>query len=258
MGLLDKFKNLFSDEVDEDVKSIKKEVIQVEIASPTREEEKKDLDITESDAIKKEEKFVFPVYFDDKDFDVLDYSKPKEPVPAVKPKGTYALNKPVPKEEKKLFKASPIISPVYGVLDKNYCKEDITTKSSKKVEYYQSSKEITIDDVRKKAFGTLEEELETELFSQNSILFNEELESETTEKDIFEELEDREDHNFENDITIEEEITLEISEEPQEEVTKSNNMVENELNKMFEDDDSLTEGDLFNLIDSMYDKKDGE
>lgn len=256
MGLLDKFKNLFSDEVEEDVKPIKKEVIQVEIASPTREEEKKDPDITESDAIKKEEKFVFPVYFDDKDFDVLDYSKPKEPVPVVKPKGTYALNKPVPKEEKKLFKASPIISPVYGVLDKNYCKDDITTKSNKKVEYYQSSKEITIDDVRKKAFGTLEEELETELFSQNSILFNEELESNVPEKDIFEELEDNEDFNLESDITIEEKITLEVSDEPQEEVIKSSNMVENELNKMFEEDDSLTEGDLFNLIDSMYEKGD--
>ena len=36
MGLLDKFKNLFSDEVEEDNKPIKKEVIQVEIASPKR------------------------------------------------------------------------------------------------------------------------------------------------------------------------------------------------------------------------------
>lgn len=260
MGLLDKFKNLFSDEVEEEVKPIKKEVIQVEIASPTRDSEKKDLDITESDAIKKEEKFVFPVYFDDKDFDVLDYSKPKEVIP-IKPKGTYALNKTTPKEEKKIFKLSPIISPVYGVLDKNYCKDDITTKTNKKVEYYQASKEISIDDVRKKAFGTLEEELETELFSQNSILFNEELENEAPEKDIFEELEDKEDFTLEDDTTGEEELTFEAFDAPEEEVEevkKSTNMVENELNKMFEEDDTLTEGDLFNLIDSMYEKGDGK
>ena len=31
-------------------------------------------------------------------------------------------------EEKKSFKPSLIISPVYGVLDKNYHKEDITSK----------------------------------------------------------------------------------------------------------------------------------
>lgn len=260
MGLLDKFKNLFSDEVEEDNKPIKKEVIQVEIASPKREEQKeKDPDITESEAIKKDEKFVFPVYFDDKDFDTLDYSKPKpkEPEPVAKPKTTYALNKPIPKEEKKIFKPSPIISPVYGVLDKNYSKDDITTKSNKRVEYYQSSKEMTIDDVRKKAFGTLEEELETELFSKNSILFNEELESESAEKDMFEELEEK-DNDYETEIAIEEELTLEDLEEPkQEKIVNSTNMVENELNKMSEEgEENLSEGDLFNLIDSMYEKGD--
>ncbi len=256
MGLMDKFKNLFSDEIEEDAKPIKKEVIQVEIASPTKEEGKKDPDITESDVIKKDEKFVFPVYFDDKDFDTLDYSKPKEVV-ETKPKSSYALNKPVVKEEKKFFKPSPIISPVYGVLDKNYSKEDITPKASKKVDYYQSSKEVTIDDVRKKAFGTLEEELESELFSKNSILFNDELDSEEVEKDIFEELEEKEAVKEVESITIEEEIAFEVFDETEEEevvTDDSNNMVENELNKMFEDDDTLTEGDLFNLIDSMYEK----
>lgn len=34
----------------------------------------------------------------------------------------------VVEEPKKVFKPSPIISPVYGVLDKNYHKEDIVTK----------------------------------------------------------------------------------------------------------------------------------
>ena len=116
---------------------------------------------------------------------------------------------------------------------------------------------MTIDDVRKKAFGTLEEELETELFSKNSILFNEELESESAEKDMFEELEEK-DNDYETEIAIEEELTLEDLEEPkQEKIVNSTNMVENELNKMSEEgEENLSEGDLFNLIDSMYEKGD--
>lgn len=255
MGLIDKIKNLFSDEIEEDVKPVKKEVIQVEIPSPMKEDvvEK---DITESDAIKKDEKFVFPVYFDDKDFDTLDY-KPKVEPP--KPSG-YTLNKPASKEEKKVFKPSPIISPVYGVLDKNYSKDDIVTKQNRRVEKYQTlTRQITIDDVRKKAYGTLEEELETELFSQNSMLFNDNVDEEPveTEKDLFEELEEAHSDTSSRRV-IEEKITLEMFEDIPEindsEEDNEVNMIENELDKMFDEDDTLNEGDLFNLIDSMYEK----
>ena len=79
MGLMDKFKNLFTEEVEE-VKPIKKEVRHVEIKAPKKEPEempkKEENTISDSTTIKKEEKFVFPVYFDDKDFD--DLEKPKE------------------------------------------------------------------------------------------------------------------------------------------------------------------------------------
>ena len=81
MGLMDKFKNLFTEEVEE-VKPIKKEVRHVEIKAPKKEPEempkKEENTISDSTTIKKEEKFVFPVYFDDKDFD--DLEKPKEKI----------------------------------------------------------------------------------------------------------------------------------------------------------------------------------
>lgn len=73
--------------------------------------------------------------------------------------------KKVPKEVKipevpKRFKPSPIISPVYGVLDKNYKKEDIVQKN---INSYEHDGEMNVDTVRKKAYGTLEDEIESAL-----------------------------------------------------------------------------------------------
>ena len=58
------------------------------------------------------------------------------------------------------FKPSPIISPIYGILDKNYKKEDIVSKEG--TERTGGSFErhrVTVDEVRKKAYGTLTDEL---------------------------------------------------------------------------------------------------
>lgn len=58
------------------------------------------------------------------------------------------------------FKPSPIISPIYGILDKNYKKEDIKSKSSDgRVGTTFERHRVTVDDVRKKAYGTLTDEL---------------------------------------------------------------------------------------------------
>lgn len=173
MGLMDKFKNLFTEEVEE-VKPIKKEVRHVEITSPKRSEIKKSEPVVEEDsisdstAITREEKFVFPVYFDDKDFD--DLEKPKK----VEEKKTVKESKPVAYkgakiqtevEEKKVFKPSPIISPVYGILDKNYHKDDIVTKTPRRNDYRRVSGKVTVDDIRDKAFGTLEDDLKNSLLN---------------------------------------------------------------------------------------------
>lgn len=174
MGLMDKFKNLFTEEIEEEERPIKKEVRHVEIPSPKRAEVNKPADvnnISDSNVITKEEKVITPVYFDDKDFD--DLEKPKEKIkekPTIKreekPK-LYNGSKIVEekKQERVVFKPSPIISPVYGILDKNYFKEDISTTKSINQERFtrKSSDKVTIDDVRNKAYGTLEDELKENL-----------------------------------------------------------------------------------------------
>lgn len=199
MGIVDKFKNLFTEEVEEEVKPIRKEVRHVEIPSPKRETREVKVEqpierVSESSAVNKEEKFVFPVYFDDKDFD--DLEKPKreqrQPVKKEPPKVDAYQGQKVQKSERR-FEASPIISPVYGILDKNYKKEDISTRKEQPSDYTRKSKPMTVDDIRNKAFGTLEDDLEDTLFGNKSILFRDveaasEKESDNTGIDIFEEL----------------------------------------------------------------------
>jgi len=58
------------------------------------------------------------------------------------------------KEAKKVFRPTPIISPIYGVLDKNYKKEEIQEKKEIRLSS-ASSKKVDLDSVRKKAYGDL-------------------------------------------------------------------------------------------------------
>lgn len=222
MGLLDKMKNLFTEEVEDE--PVKSEVIQVEIPAPVKKQEpvmevKKEI-VSDSEVIKKEEKSA-PIFFDDEYFKELEQPK----VVKKEVKSSYMKEK---KEEKR-FKPTPIISPVYGVLDKNYNKEDITTKKER--ETITSNSKFSIDDVRKKAYGSLEDDIETTLFGPNSILFNEEKE----EKDLFEEL-------VEDDIKIDDEI----------------NIIEEEMDNATMQEELLTPdpgNELFDLIDSIYEKE---
>lgn len=328
MKFLEKVKNMFTEEVEEEVKPIKTEVRKVEIPAPTKQPVKEEIqseptrsvDVTE----KKDEKFKFPVYFDDKDFDKLptvsnvekkeQSRKVEKPIVKAPPKETvrkeaYGGKNPAfsasVKEEKKIFKPTPIISPVYGVLDKNYSKDDITPK--KRVIESRPQKELTIDDIRNKAFGTLEEDLETTLFGKTTPTF-EPNQTEEDQLDLFDELEARveeprhkketvtpsrseknrelelmnevedleqivinerpnldsmlelataEDLEFVNDNPIEQmEQKLGLEEE------MTGNMIAEEMDKICsepkDDRAELTESDLFSLIDSMYEKKEGE
>ena len=332
MGLLDKFKNLFTEEVEEEVVEVKQEIAKpkepIKIETPTPIVKKEEDPIkSENLSLKKDEKFVFPVYFDDKDFDDIakkEEQKPKKiEQPVVKKevrqestyKEAYNNKKTEVKEEKKVFKPTPIISPVYGILDKNYYKEDIVVSPISRNTYHDSSKPITIDDVRKKAFGTLEDDLEKTLFSGEVVedaprhgkledddsIFNEfdfanaveedkkrDLSKDGLKADIESLLDDKEfaknfnfhsekeesldDSKLEDDILSEEnesigeleknesmsKIKVEDNDEDfSDEIELPNNVSssDDEIEKAYADSSDLNDSDLFNLIDSMYDKE---
>lgn len=171
MGFFDKVKNMFTEEVEDDVKveQVKKEVTHVSIESP-KIEKIDSISFEDELDIEPENTFSKPVFFDDNDFNDLNLtSKPERP--KYIERDIYGIRAEEKKEEeKKIFKPTPIISPVYGVLDKNYHKEDIVSRNEIKVDEAEN-KEPSIDSIRNKAYGTLEDELENTLFGNNSILF---------------------------------------------------------------------------------------
>lgn len=174
MGFLEKVKNMFTEEVEDDdvkVEQIKKEVTHVAIESPNVKEEKDKY----QEAIISEIKESKPIFFDDKDFSDEDYEpRFKIEKEEIKEKDLYGskIKSEKPVEDKKIFKPTPIISPVYGVLDKNYHKEDIVSRND--IIEEKTVQESPIDTIRNKAYGTLEDELEDTLFGANSILFKRE------------------------------------------------------------------------------------
>ena len=177
MGFFEKVKNMFTEEVEDDdvkVEQIKREVTHVAIESPNAKKEvEDDFQVKMNFVPEPEEKK--PIFFDDNDFKDLDLEPKTEKKEEPEEKVLYGNRTRVETEqdnEKKIFKPTPIISPVYGVLDKNYHKEDIVSRNEVREE--KNSQESPIDTIRNKAYGTLEDELENTLFGSNSILFKKE------------------------------------------------------------------------------------
>lgn len=142
---------------------------------------------------KDEGSFKFPVEFDDSDFiptrtrsvkSVHNFEENNQPLPketkkeeAVKVEKKVAelyKNKPDKKEERK-FKASPIISPIYGVLDKNYSKDQIkeADENSYELKRNSASRCVDFESVRKKAYGSLTDDIKENLMCENCELLKE-------------------------------------------------------------------------------------
>ena len=282
MKMFDKIRDLFTDEVEVDEEEpVKREVIQVEIPAPkpvqkeevdempqrkeelrpkTPEEARIRLEEREVISTPKEEKSPFFAEEDFDDIKRLDNIKKTNPSldelykEAERRNAREEIKKPYsPKKEEpvKKFNPTPIISPVYGVLDKNYKKDDIVNKA----ETPKVNRDLTVDDVRNKAYGTLEDELESTLFGRTSILFQTEVNQKDKE---LEELEKDLDDTAAAIDLIKEEVEKDVEEVPKhsKKETKVIDEKDNMLNNYLEDDNKLADSDLFNLIDDMYGKGD--
>lgn len=301
MGLFNKIKNiLFEEEViEEPIQNEEKKIVEtksvdverkprlfdIEEDIPKVEEPKREVIIpeeSERNLLKSERTFNFPL-FDEEEF---ESSVPKMRSTNVLSREEIVKEKPVRKpekkveypryerierpEEKKKFKPSPIISPVYGILDKDYSKEDILPK--KKDTDIPRRSELTIESVRKKAFGDLEDEIEKTITKPREEFFEEvEQELDYEEKkpelikeekvDIEELLKDSaheeiivpEEDDFSMDI---DDIEMEL-EKLDEELEKEEDLELEQLDKNSReiDEDDTLEQDLFELIDSMYDDR---
>jgi hypothetical protein len=294
MGLLNKLKNVLfeEEEIEEVVEEPKPKVKPVskstmELPKITKETKKEKYDVeqeTDRELFKAEKTFDFPA-FDEEEFEEFAPQKKEEPIKTYE-RDTYErkvinnYNKPIRKSEytstrivkktaeepKKVFKPSPVISPVYGVLDKNYKKEDVLTREEV-VE--KKNVKLDVDSVRKKAFGTLEEDLAATLTEPIETFYEEptkeEVLEDTTELDnllentvdveidVTKEMEipsRLEKNNYEE--PVKEEIQEEFSEEEVEEKKVEDTEIKNEVT------DDTIENDLFELIDSMYENREDE
>lgn len=219
MGLMDKFKNLFTDEeiIEEDdvdtveIKEVKKEETGNKLPTFMREkieeEEKKpnlkvddvnDIVSTgkteqELDLPKIEEKntFKFPMDLADDDFietrsrqsvhqrkqeaekfqEIEKQNEKNNIHKQVKAEPKVAdlyKDKKVEKvDSKPKFRATPIISPIYGILDKNYTPGDIERNTGNNYEEKRPSKSVDFDSVRKKAYGSLTKDIKENLMCEN-------------------------------------------------------------------------------------------
>ena len=314
MKLFDKIKDLFSDyeEVEEEVfleeekkeeyklPKVMRDVIEKEEVTLPKKKEVEEVKV-------EEKKFSIPIDFE-KEFEMTpsrrnntnnqnvikeiknvqntSYSR-QEPV-----KNVYMEPKPIKieKEQKPKFKASPVISPVYGILDKNYTKEEVKEKKEDKRDIKRSSKKVDFETVRKKAFGNLVDDIKDNLMCENCELYKEvkkisslneddllyDLTLDTPSKELT--IEKCYDNYEDFGVSYEKEDVKDIIEsEEKEEVNIINNneidsvpekistkeLYEEEEEKIdepvaIEKQEAKIENDFFDLVDSMYKERDDE
>ncbi len=305
MGLFDKVKNLFTEpeEPEEEIKveQIKREVTRTPIEPrPVERKREKvvptdDTDLNEEKEVIEEEltlsreKIKTPIFFTENDFADLEPERPKK---TEKKKeldtrrekreekkqpysGGYTSTSILTKE-KPTFKPTPIISPIYGILDKNYSKDDIVEKKEvRETKLTDGTAHDRFDEVRNKAYGTLETELEETIYSESKRNKKNKKGEKLDEFDLFDELEKEEKTSRkikledttelaktvteqEKNIRELEEITMDLTKELDNLLLKKESYNEKKEkiihNQSDEDDEPLTENELFNLIDSMYEE----
>jgi hypothetical protein len=264
MGVFSKLKNIFYDEeyIDEPGTIAKKEIKEskpkVEELKPTpkvveiedKEEVKKVENKTEN-TFSERELFRSERTFNFTEFDEEEDLPPRRNVLDLDKTSKVSTQATAPVEQPRVFKPSPIISPIYGILDKDYVKEEVVSKPIKSEE--KSGKTMTYDSVRRKAYGTLEDDLEDTLNSMSKITAATISESVNDIDASIKEL-DEKTNKIEDLIGKIESSTVSIGD-----------LEHKAKDEMFDDEDediedktmtdSTLEHDLFNLIDSMYEDK---
>lgn len=297
----------------EEMPSFKMEEPKREVREPERPKSVAPI-YTERDLFKTQPSFKFPVIDEEEDEEpvvrreeakprtrssILDYDmRPTRREPERKPEykipsksntnssSSRSFGSPSNKSNERTFKPSPVISPVYGVLDKNYTKEEIRQRN----EYVRHNpSDMNYDSVRRKAYGTLEDELENTLSKISEKPKEEKLESSAPLEDTksiedllseiegnrnmsIGEVEEQYKDKLEEDDTGEFGFNFKVDgqsikkEEPKEESssllddfkTRFESNEESVKEEPKEEFEKTLEHDLFNLIDSMYEEKEGE
>lgn len=168
MKMFDKLKNLLKPELDNEEDNNNNTASLKENQTVTYQSEP----LTESEEYQFAETFKFPVVVEEDlldDFEIEQPTKKVDPTPEYRPVKREAKSEPL---TKKPFKPSPIISPVYGIIDNNdNNKIEDPVKSSILYQVIDNEK-VTFDTIRQKAYGTLESEIESVINDGTDIFFD--------------------------------------------------------------------------------------
>lgn len=274
MRLIDKLKDALFDEDDLDDNEEEEIVKQVDVNKTINKEDHgffksrtknnfdkyRVYDTTDDDFIKPfdfsgEEKTNTPAIFEEEDFisdtRELNFEEIPKKEEKILYKGNYDMK--VEQRTKEKFKPSPVISPVYGVLERNYTVDKKSAKSSIKeinnshIEKVKKEDELDIDTVRQKAFG-IDEIKEVEDINKDEIIYDMGKESSPSINKVT--LGDAEEYY--DDLGLEYNVDYTVKDNKKEDILRK----EVKEEKIESDDDSIEEKNLYDLIDLMYDGKD--
>ena len=178
------------------------------------------------------------------------------------------------KEVKPKFKPSPIISPIYGILDKNYKKEEIVPKREVRLTSY-TREHLSVDDVRRKAYGNLADDIAADIDGRVTTNIEVEKESSLNEDNLLVDLSDNDEKPSVADVTVGDaeeyfrdlglEYNIDYKDSSKEKATGRRVTEDyNEEKKVAinstkqEEDVATTDDNLFDLIDSMYEDEENK
>lgn len=184
MSFLDKIKDLFSDEEEVietkeiEVEDKKEDSLPTFMRNKIEEEKKREearktkesiiatpVDVVSDREVVKTRTsgFTFPIEMDEDEPPKAFHANPNVLTRERKEKTVKELytkkEEPLPKK----FKPTPVISPVYGVLDKNYTKDEVKVQDEDSYEIQRPSRKVDFETVRNKAFGTLTDDIRNNL-----------------------------------------------------------------------------------------------
>ena len=165
-----------------------------------------------------------------------------------KPNYSYTKNYYEEKQTKG-FKPSPIISPVYGVLDRNYRKEEVVTK--KEVKITTGKTDFDLDSIRNKAFGRDDEEISDKKTREAKEKEENKIYDVNNNKPQVNKVTLADADEYYNDLGLAYNVDYSDASRSNNTRTSKYNIKNNKKDKEKDVDDNL-----FDLIDSMYSKED--
>lgn len=164
------------------------------------------------------------------------------------------------------FKPTPIISPIYGILDKNYRKDEVIDRKDKPASYV-SRKNADLDSVRRKAYGEINPIEDVSIDNKNEETDDVQLEdnllydmTNDNSAPVVDKVTIADAEEYFNDLGLE--YNIDYKDSRYEKATgrrtssNHNDVVDTTSTTDDSSDDANLDDNLFDLIDSMY--EDGE